>query len=117
MIGKRPKASELTTTAGRVFRIAGDDLACLFIQPRSGSDLALVGVIGGTGIRGMRLTDRLPYFQSGVAYPDCIVLGSDVLARGIDGVRVAGFFGGDWSVTRGDFAWAGETAATQPRTN
>jgi len=85
--------------------IAGDDLACLFVRPRPGSDRALVGVVAGTGRAGIRLTERLPYFVSGVAYPDCIVLGPEVLAGGTAGIRVAGFFGVDWGVESGEFAW------------
>lgn len=86
--------------------LAGEDLACLLVRPRPGSARASVGVVGGTGLPGMRLTDRLPYFVSGVAYPDCIVLGTDVLQRGAAGVRLAGFFGLDWNIATGDFAWA-----------
>jgi pimeloyl-ACP methyl ester carboxylesterase len=85
--------------------IAGDDLACLFIRPRPGSDRALVGAIAGTGEAGLRLTERLPYFVSGVAYPDCIVLGPEVLTSGTAGIRVAGFFGIDWGIESGEFAW------------
>jgi poly(3-hydroxybutyrate) depolymerase len=86
-------------------RIGGDDLACLFIRPRPGSDTACVGAVSGSGLVGMRLTDRLPYFVSGVAYPDCTVIGPEMLSEGSAGVRVAGFFGLDWSVETGDFAW------------
>jgi pimeloyl-ACP methyl ester carboxylesterase len=85
--------------------ITGDDLACLFIRPRPGSEQALVGVVAGTGVAGMRLAERLPYFLSGVAYPDCIVLGPEVLTSGTAGIRVAGFFGVDWAVGSGEFAW------------
>jgi hypothetical protein len=83
----------------------GGDLACLFVRPRPGSDKASVGVVTGTGLPGMRLTDRMPYFISGVAYPDCIILGPESLAKGVEGVRAAGFFGNDWSVPSGDFVW------------
>jgi hypothetical protein len=83
----------------------GDDLACLFVRPRPGSDSALVGAISGTGLSGMKLTDRLPYFVSGVAYPDCVVLGAETLEKGFDGVRAAGFFGLDWSVATGEWVW------------
>ncbi|MHC4081876.1 MAG: carboxylesterase family protein [Planctomycetota bacterium] len=86
-------------------QIGGDDLACLFIRPRPGSDFACVGAVSGSGLAGMRLTDRLPYFVSGVAYPDCTVIGPEMLSEGSAGVRVAGFFGLDWSVETGDFAW------------
>jgi predicted esterase len=85
--------------------LQGADLACLFLRPRPGSDRATVGVVSGSGPAGMRLTDRLPYFVSGVAYPDLIVLGPETLAQGSEGVRVAGFFGWDWSVEKGEFAW------------
>jgi len=85
--------------------LAGDDLGCLFVRPRPGSDRALVGVVTGSGLPGMRLTDRLPYFVSGIAYPDCIVLGPEVLSQGTAGVRAAGFFGLDWTVTGGEFVW------------
>src|SRR5262249_1595436 len=83
----------------------GDDLACLFLRPRPDSEAAAVGVGSGTGPAGMRLTDRLPYFGSGVGYPDCVVLSADVLTQGFAGVRGAGFFGVDWGVAGGDFAW------------
>ena len=85
--------------------IEGDDLACLFLRPRSGNDRALVGVVSGSGVPGIRLTERIPYFVSGVGVPDCIVLGSDSLTRGGDGVRAAGFFGTDWKVESGDWVW------------
>jgi hypothetical protein len=83
----------------------GSDLACLFVRPRPGSAQAEVGVVGGTGPGGMRLTDRLPYFLSGVEYPDLLVLGPETLAEGSKGVRAAGFFGPDWGVETGEFAW------------
>ncbi|MBI4616938.1 MAG: prolyl oligopeptidase family serine peptidase [Planctomycetes bacterium] len=85
--------------------IAGEDLACLFVRPRPDSEVALVGVVAGTGAAGMRLADRLPYFVSGVAYPDLTVLSSRTLEAGAAGVRVAGFFGIDWGVETGDLAW------------
>jgi dienelactone hydrolase len=83
----------------------GDDLACLFLRPRPGSEVACVAAISGTGVKGMRLTDRLPIFISGVGYPDCIVLGPEMLSKGYDGVRAAGYFGLDWTVDNGEFAW------------
>jgi dienelactone hydrolase len=85
--------------------LAGDDLACLFVRPRPGSDVAEVGVVSGSGIAGMRLTDRLTYLSSGTALPDYLVLGSNALSRGSAGIRAAGFFGPDWSVENGDSAW------------
>jgi poly(3-hydroxybutyrate) depolymerase len=83
----------------------GDDLAGLFVRPRPGSDRATVAAVSGTGLPGMRLTERLPYFVSGIAYPDCLILGTESLTRGMEGVRAAGFFGMDWGVASGEFAW------------
>ena len=85
--------------------LPGNDLACLFCRPRPDSDCASVAVVSGTGIVGLKLTNRVPYFTAGVAYPDCTVFGIDTLSRGNEGVRVAGYFGNDWSVEKGDFAW------------
>ncbi len=53
----------------------------------------------------MRLTERLPYFVSGVAFPDLTVIGSEMLETGLAGVRAAGFFGNDWSIDRGEFVF------------
>jgi hypothetical protein len=84
----------------------GDPLACLFVRPRPDSDVASVGVVSGTNLEGMRLCDRVPYFMAGVALPDVTVFGPETLARGTAGVRATGFFGNDWSVERGEIAWA-----------
>jgi poly(3-hydroxybutyrate) depolymerase len=81
------------------------DRACLFVRPRPGSDRALVGVVSGTTLPGMRLTDRLGYFVSGIGYPDCLVLSPEVLTQGHAGVCLAGFFGLDWGAPTGEFAW------------
>jgi pimeloyl-ACP methyl ester carboxylesterase len=86
-------------------KLAGEDLACLFLRPRPGSERACVGVVSGSGLVGLRLTDRLPYFVSGVAYPDCLILTPMVLSRGSEGVRLAGFFGANWSVASGEWVW------------
>lgn len=86
-------------------RISGDDLACLFIRPRSGSPTASVAAISGTGAVGMRLNNRIPYMSPGIGLPDCTVMRSDVLTSGEKGVVATGFFGLDWSVENGEFVW------------
>lgn len=85
--------------------IEGDDLACLFVRPGWGL-LHSVGVVSGTGMPGLRLTERMPYFVSGVALPDWTVFRSTMLTRGAEGLVGAGFFGSDWSVESGESAWA-----------
>ena len=86
-------------------KLLGDDLACLFLRPRPGSKLASVGIVTGTGLEGLRLTDRVPYFMSGVAFPDCTVFKTETLQIGAEGAVAAGFFGSDWSVESGEFEW------------
>ncbi|MDF1665486.1 MAG: prolyl oligopeptidase family serine peptidase, partial [Planctomycetota bacterium] len=85
--------------------VNGKDLATLFVWPRAGSTKALVGVVAGTSLVGMRVTERCPYFVSGVAYPDLTILTPQSVFRGDDGVVVTGYFGHDWSVKSGQFAW------------
>jgi pimeloyl-ACP methyl ester carboxylesterase len=85
--------------------LKGEDLACLFLYPRPGSDNASVAAVSGTGILGMRLTNTRPYLYSGFGYPDCLIFSSDVFDKGINGVLAAGFFGLDWDMDSGDFVW------------
>ena len=83
----------------------GDDIGCLMVRPRPDSDRALVAVVGGTGLAGMRATNRLRYFMSGVAYPDVMLFDRQALQDGLASVRLAGFFGLDWRYETGEFEW------------
>jgi len=85
--------------------LVGEDLGFLFLQPHPQDEHALVGVVGGCGPAGMRVTERMPYFLSGAGFPDCLILGAELPSAGIDGVRAAGFFGQDWQVGTGEFVW------------
>jgi hypothetical protein len=77
---------------------AGESFLALFVRPRAGSDVALVGAVAGTGLPGMRLSDRLPMFVSGVPLADFNVLSTDVLVAPGSGLIAAGYFSGDWSL-------------------
>jgi hypothetical protein len=83
----------------------GQGLACGFLRPRQGSDKAVVGVVGGNDIAGMRTTDRLPYFVNGAIFPDLLLFSSKSLLEGNADVRAAGFFGRVWTVDPGEIAW------------
>ncbi len=76
------------SVAGRDF--TGDDLALLTVLPRADSPGAEVGIVGGTGRPGMRATDRLGYFGSGVGFPEVTVLRAGVWRRGFGAVEGAG---------------------------
>ena len=84
-------------------RIEGDDLAVLAVQPYEVSNNTLIGIVAGTGPRGMRLTEQLPYFVSGVHYPDVTVIAPDMLEKGEAGIQAVGFFGNNWTVEDGEF--------------
>ena len=73
----------------------GDDLACLFVYPRS-DVAALVGAFADSGPRGARLLATVPVFVPGVGLPDFTLFGPKILERGDDGVLAAGWF---------DYAW------------
>jgi hypothetical protein len=79
------------------------DICCIFVRPRAGSDQASVGVVGGTGIEGMMLSQIVRYLEPGLGLPDVTVFDSEVLTKGDAGVILTGFFGLDWSVASGEF--------------
>ncbi len=100
----------------------GKDYACFMIRPRKGSTIASVGVVGGTGIEGMKLTYTVPYLEPWYSLPDLTVLNVSMLSResknsdsagrnygrrisfgGEQGVKISGFFGLDWSIKNGEF--------------
>jgi len=99
--------SEVDISSGRIKlgsrTFKGEDIACLMIRPRKGSDSASVGIVGGTGLKGMKLTNARRYLFPGYAFPDCVIFSTDIFTKKIDGVLAAGFFGLDWSVKNGDF--------------
>ncbi|MFO0824607.1 MAG: prolyl oligopeptidase family serine peptidase [Gemmataceae bacterium] len=79
----------------------GDALGVLVVRPRASSDTALVAAVAGTGLKGLRAVERLPYFASGVGYPDWLMLDT----KGIVG---AGYFANDWKLNGGESAWRKE---------
>ena len=105
LLGQSPvQVSTGTVTVGSR-RFTGEDLCCVFIRPRPGSTVASVGAISGAGLKGMRLTDRMPYLLPGTGLPDCVVIDSDVLANKETGMLATGIFGLDWTVDAGEFVW------------
>jgi hypothetical protein len=85
--------------------LPGPNLAACFVRPRKGTKTALVGVVSGTGLPGMNLTTRLPFFLSGAAFPDWFVLDTGYLSDGSRAARAAGFFDNNWNLTDEDSAW------------
>ena len=63
-----------------------------------------MAVIGGEDIKGMRATDLMPYFVSGVHYPEYMSFRSTIYLEGTKAITAAGYFGPDWTWDKGDFA-------------
>jgi len=93
-------AIHLVDASGKRGTISGDDLALLMVRPRADDPDAMVAIVAGTGDVGQRLTERVPYFTAGVAYPDMCVLSARMLDEGIPGIVAADFFSNDWSLRR-----------------
>ncbi len=89
------------------------DLAVAFVRPRPGSNVASVATVTGTLGPGERSAATLPFFFSGVGWPDWIVIESASLRSGKEGVVGLGFFGSDWALKRGDSAWRRASTASQ----
>lgn len=119
--------SPVEVTEGKVIfgnkTMNGKDDACFMVRPRKGSTIASVGVVAGTGIEGMRLTYMMPYFQPWLSLPDLTIMNASLFTQerkpngnftgqknggGVGfgserAVKVAGFFGLDWSIEYGEF--------------
>jgi hypothetical protein len=51
------------------------------------------------------VTERIPYFSSGVGLPDVTVLDSEMLTNAGRGIRMLGDFGMDGGFESGEFVW------------
>jgi hypothetical protein len=85
---------------------AGDNYTALFLRPIPGSALASVGVVAGTGGLGQRAANRMTVFSSALEYPDYIVFSTASMAFPGTKTELAGFYGLDWSLQKGDQAAA-----------
>ena len=94
--------SQHVSVGDRTF--TGDDIACVMIRPRPGSDIAKVACIAGTGIIGMRTTDGISILTGGIYRPDFTVLTADCWTRSDAAILATGFFGYDWSLETGQVA-------------
>ena len=86
--------------------LEGNDLAAIFVRPRADSDVASVVVVSGTGPAGMRSSYFVSFFTPFVRYPDCQVTRVDKENPTRSENVGVGFFGLDWSVENGEFAFA-----------
>lgn len=77
-------------------KLEGGDVGVLLAVQRKPGDLIpgpTFGLIGGTGIAGMRAIERVPLFTSGAGIPEVFVVRAKVWNEGMPGVERAGVLG------------------------
>jgi dienelactone hydrolase len=108
--------SPIDVRAGRI-RIGdqdmtGADLAAYFIRPRADSSTASVGVVAWTGPAGWAAAGPGQYFVSGAGFPDAMIVSAEIFRLGTGGIRALGWFGNDWRLETGEFAWGAGPGAS-----
>lgn len=80
----------------------GDDLGTYFVYPHPDSETAYVGVVGGTGQKGLRATSLNNYISGITGFPDLMIFRADMLKDGLPAMEAAGYFDNDWTLTKQD---------------
>lgn len=110
--GKLLSKCPVQVSAGKIIagskEFTGDDLAAYFVWPREDSKIASIAVISGTGKIGMQAANANQYFAGGSGFPDLMIFSAAMLQNGFKGVKMAGFFGNDWSIEKGEFVFGME---------
>ncbi len=88
--------------------LRGTDLALLMIRPSPLGEDNLVGVVGGTGPKGILATLRVSYLRSFVQFPDWIAFRWAVAETGTEGMEGLGLFGRRWELADGETWMKGE---------
>ena len=76
----------------------GDDLSAYYVWPLSNSSVASVGVVGGSGLKGMKAAYANQYFAGASGFPDFMIYSFDMLHKGAGEVKAAGFFDNNWKL-------------------
>lgn len=83
--------------------IAGDDLGAFFVYPNPNNSNTLVGVVGGTGIKGARAAFINDYLLANTGFPDVMIFNYNALRDGLKEMQITGFFSNKWDIANGDF--------------
>ena len=76
----------------------GDDLGGYFVWKKPGTSIGSVGVITGTGLKGMQAATANQYFAGASGFPDYVFFKLDMLKNGPEDVVGAGFYTNQWEV-------------------
>lgn len=82
------------TAGGKTW--SGDDLSAYYVWPIRNSASASVGVVSGSGLKGMNGANANQYFAGASGFPDFMIFSLDMLQAGVGGVKLAGFFDNNW---------------------
>lgn len=85
----------------------GDDLSAYFVWPIRSSAVASVGVISGTGVKGMNAANANQYFAGASGFPDFMIFSLYMLQQGVKEVKMAGFFDNNWKLSEANFIQSG----------
>ncbi|TKK65861.1 alpha/beta hydrolase [Ilyomonas limi] len=80
---------------------AGDDLGAYFVWPQADA-LTSVGVVAGTGIKGMNAASANQYFAGGSGFPDFMVFRLAMLKDGAKAIQLAGYFDNNWKLSNSE---------------
>lgn len=81
----------------------GDDLGAYFAWPLKNSQLNVVGVICGTGLKGMQSVNANQYFAGASGFADFMIYKLDMIKSGTAEVKMAGFFDHNWQLSPDNF--------------
>ncbi|MDQ3277838.1 MAG: alpha/beta hydrolase-fold protein [Bacteroidota bacterium] len=81
----------------------GDDLSAYFVWPIRSSANASVGVISGSGVKGMNAANANQYFAGASGFPDFMIYSLEMLQSGPSQVKMAGFYDHNWKLVPGEF--------------
>jgi predicted esterase len=81
---------------------SGDDLSAYFVWPQQNSTFASIGVVTGTGLKGMKAANANQYFAGASGFPDFMIYSLDMLKKGPSEIKLAGFFDNDWKLSATD---------------
>ncbi|MGM0531119.1 MAG: prolyl oligopeptidase family serine peptidase [Bacteroidota bacterium] len=85
--------------------LTGKSLASIFVRPREDSGSTSVGVVSATGSKGWKLLNSRKYMYPFYNAPDFAVFDAGEIGTKNTGIQVAGYYGVDWSLEKGDIRW------------
>lgn len=82
----------------------GDDIAAYFTWPLRNSSIASVGVVSGSGIKGMNASNANQYFAGASGFPDFMIFRLKMLEAGPAEVKMAGYYDNSWQLSPADMS-------------